>query len=222
MDILANLLAAPAKGKPAATAVVERELEAGDLEVLARERKPAPKQRLARVREVHHNAARLLAAGWRSVDVALATGLDPTRIRQLKGDPAFQELVEFYTNREDQRFVEVRERLKSVGLVATEELLQRLLDDPEQFTVNALVETVKATLDRAGHGPVSKKESVELKLTGEELARMKAEAQVGEVIDVETAMEALPASGGADEGGAGGGPGVSETSPRTPSEGSGV
>lgn len=51
---------------------------------------------IQRLREIHHQAARLVAAGKTPTEVALATGRTAKRIGDLCRDPAFQELVRYF------------------------------------------------------------------------------------------------------------------------------
>jgi hypothetical protein len=49
-----------------------------------------------RLREVHQRAARLVAAGKSDVEVGIEVGRSAQRIGDLKRDPAFADLVEYY------------------------------------------------------------------------------------------------------------------------------
>ena len=51
---------------------------------------------IQRLREVHHRAARLVAAGMDHTKVGIETGRSAQRIGDLCRDPAFKELVEYY------------------------------------------------------------------------------------------------------------------------------
>lgn len=51
---------------------------------------------IKKLRDHHHLVARLVAEGRRTTDIAFETGLSISRVSILKGDPAFQQLVEVY------------------------------------------------------------------------------------------------------------------------------
>lgn len=84
------------KSKPDAcindTRILEvRPLTRADLALLAL---PAVKTDLVKgIRDSHHDVARLLVSGMTLQEVAAATGYSVNRISQLKGSPAFQELM---------------------------------------------------------------------------------------------------------------------------------
>ena len=154
---LAAILAArlsPARGgrKPAEPFIVgePRELTREDLEELIN---PSPKESttpvLQRLRSTHHRLAQLIADGVKGVEISLITGYSQSRISILQGDPAFQELVSFYQNQKVATFIDVQERLADLGLAATEEIRERLEEDPSGFTVRELLEIQAGALDRS-------------------------------------------------------------------------
>ena len=51
---------------------------------------------IKRLRDHHHLLARLVAEGRRTTDIAAEVGMSVSRVSILKGDPAFQQLVEMY------------------------------------------------------------------------------------------------------------------------------
>lgn len=67
-----------------------RAMVPGDLEYL---RQRSYRVRLRNIREVHHNIARLLAAGLTNREVAERLGYTETRISVLKADPSIAELI---------------------------------------------------------------------------------------------------------------------------------
>lgn len=135
--------------------ILTRELTEADLGMLTRggnDGRPATTGTplLKKVREVHHAAARLLAAGVKNAEVAAATGLCVSRVAILKDDPTFRELLAFYTEREDERFQDVQDRMKILGLTAADVLQDRLVETPDEFASRDLTELMKAALDRGG------------------------------------------------------------------------
>lgn len=128
---------------------------------------------LAKLRQIHHEIARLLASGLSEADVAASTGYSLSRISILKSDPSFKELLAYYSARSEEVFIDVRKRLAMLGTDAVAELQDRLDFKSDSLTNTQLIEITKATLDRAGFNPVAKTESVSVLLTGEELQKMK-------------------------------------------------
>lgn len=108
---------------------------------------------LAKVRNTHHQAARLLAEGRSVVETAEITGYTPQRISDLKNDPTFQNLVAHYRDQVQAKWLNVHERLQSLGIAVTEELQERLEEAPEKFTNEELRRWAETLLDRSGNGP---------------------------------------------------------------------
>lgn len=129
---------------------------------------------IAKLRQIHHEIARLLASGLNETEVAASTGYSISRISILKQDPSFKELLAYYSRKSEEVFIDVRKRLAMLGTDAVAELQDRLDFKPDSLTNTQLIEITKATLDRAGYNPVAKSENVQVLLTGDELAKMKS------------------------------------------------
>lgn len=141
---------------------------------------------IARLRQIHHEIARLLASGLTETEVAASTGYSLSRISILKGDPSFKELLAYYAARSEEQFLDVRKRLAILGTDAVAELQDRLDYKPDSLTNTQLIEITKTTLDRAGFSPVSKSENVQVLLTGVELEKLKQNIGGGNVRIVES------------------------------------
>lgn len=141
---------------------------------------------IARLRQIHHEIARLLASGLTETEVAASTGYSLSRISILKGDPSFKELLAYYAARSEEQFLDVRKRLAILGTDAVAELQDRLDYKPDSLTNTQLIEITKTTLDRAGFSPVSKSENVQVLLTGDELEKLKQNIGGGNVRIVES------------------------------------
>ncbi len=151
---------------------------------------------LAKIRDTHHGLARLVAAGRRNEEIGAITGYSPSYISQLKSDPAFKNLVEYYREvvTEEYKAVEVslHDRLSAVSMVAAEELLDRVTTKPEDFTNNELNELIRTTADRTGFGPQSRTTNVNVNVDlATRLGRARERAQIG--ADLE--LRALPQGG---------------------------
>ncbi len=133
-------------------AEVLRELTSSDLGLLATERGIQP-SRVQRITDRHHALARCLASGMSATEAGLVTGYTGSRISVLRGDPAFEELIAFYTNEKAKPVQDLQDRMTSLALDATAELQDRLEIDPEKVSTDQLLDTIKLTADRTGNGP---------------------------------------------------------------------
>jgi hypothetical protein len=157
------------------TATFVRELVEEDRALLAG-REVAPPSPLKTLRSRHHALAGYLATGLSDQAVAVLTGFPVGAISFLKSDPAFRDLVEFYTrdytNLVVDKQIEMNERMLGLGLDATTILTERIETDPDSFSVNELQSIVKLTADRTGNGPTST--SLEVKVHVDLAARLQA------------------------------------------------
>jgi len=141
----------------AMSAVAVRPLQEADIAVLAQgERRATPPTSVKRLRDRHHIIARLVVAGKSNPEISLITGMDPTRISVLRGDPAFKELVADYKKIEDGVQAEVHNRLVQLNLTVVEEIQDRIENSEEPVPLSTLLEVGKFTADRIGHGPITK------------------------------------------------------------------
>lgn len=131
-----------------------RELVPEDIALLGDERgiKPLP---IKRISERHHALARALASGTPSGEAAIVVGLTPSRVSILLDDPSFKELVAFYRTKVEAQYIGMHEVLAGLSKDAALELQRRLEEEPDDLTVNALVEITKMGSDRTGFGPKS-------------------------------------------------------------------
>lgn len=82
-----------------------RELDRNDLEVL---RPPRPEGTIARLRDSHHQVARLFAMGFKATRVAELSGYSINRVMQLERVPAVKELISSYrVNIVDEEYTKV-------------------------------------------------------------------------------------------------------------------
>lgn len=144
-------------------AEVVRPLEESDLALLEVERGTRPPN-IKQLRDSHHALARVLASGAHPAEASLVTGYSLSRISILQSDPTFRELLEFYRTAKDEIFADVMGRMSALQLEAMSALLERMHDNPEQFSPAMLVEVAKTFADRTGYGPSSKSTNVNLNL----------------------------------------------------------
>ena len=112
-----------------------------------------------KLRTTHHELARMLAIGYKDVDVSRITGYSQSRICILKTDPMFKELLAHYGAERDSIVTDVGARLRGLSLTAMETLQERIEDDPDSVSINDLRRLAEMGLDRTGYGPTAKVES---------------------------------------------------------------
>lgn len=154
--------------KPCSATLV-RELDSADIALLGEEKgsKAPPLKRLS---ERHHALARCLAQGMSPGDAAINCGYVPSRVSILQADPAFQELLSFYRQDVNEKYMDMHSVLAGLSLDAAMELRERLEDDTQtdekKISVGQLVELTKLGADRTGFGPQSSQVNVNVDLAG--------------------------------------------------------
>lgn len=144
-------------------AEVLRELTPSDIGLLATERAIKPSA-LQRITDRHHALARCLASGMSATEACLVTGYTPSRVSILRGDPSFEELIEFYRGDRGSQVVDLQQRMASLALDATAEIQERLELEPASVATDQLLDIVKLTADRTGNGPKSTQVNVNVNL----------------------------------------------------------
>lgn len=94
---------------------------------------------IQRVKHIHHRTAMYVAMGKPDAEISLLTGYTPQRIRDLKVDPTFAELVGYYSTQVDIEFKNTLERLNTIGIGALDELQERLEQKPESWPIKDLM-----------------------------------------------------------------------------------
>lgn len=144
--------------KPISAELV-RDLTESDLALLATERGVKPTH-VQRITERHHALARCLATGMSAGEAALVTGYTSSRISVLKGDPAFEELIAFYTRAEGVEVQDLQTKMTALAKDTITELQERLELEPEKFSASELHDQFKLVADRSGFGPKSTQTNV--------------------------------------------------------------
>lgn len=164
---------------------IERELTVDDLATLNEPRGSVAPPSVTRLRERHHALARSLAAGHTHTEAAAITGYERARISVMLADPAFRELVEHYRTQVDVAWRDGAQAMADLHLDATTILHERLVESPDTFDNSDLLETMKLTADRTGHGPQTKNTNVNVNVDlGSRLEAARARAQQAKQIDV--------------------------------------
>ena len=129
------------------------------------------------LRATHHRLAQCLAQGFSDAEASITTGYSPSRISILKNDPAFKDLLAFYSEKRAEVFVDVQARMAGFATAAVEVLQERLEDKPETFSNQDLNNLIKTTADRGGHSPVHKSENKTIVLDAKSLAEIKQKVE---------------------------------------------
>lgn len=130
-----------------------RDLTAEDIQSLAKRAAygSQPGQLIQKLRAPHHTLARLLAEGKKHPECSIVTGYTVEYVVMLERDPAFQELVSYYREQITPLYLNVHERLASLGAMAME-IIQERMSDPEKvktMTTGQLREIMNDALDRS-------------------------------------------------------------------------
>lgn len=104
---------------------------------------------LAKIRAIHHAAARLVATGQKHVVVAAQLGVTPQSLLNWTHDPSFIELVSVYKAQFDEIEFDHRAKLAAFGSDCVDVLHERLLEDPTQFSNRELQEHAEFAFDRS-------------------------------------------------------------------------
>lgn len=151
------------------SAVQVRELDECDIGLLQEEKGSRPPA-LKRLSERHHALARCLAGGMEESAAAVTCGYVLSRVSILKADPAFQELLSFYRQSVETKYLDMHGVLAGLSLDAAMELRERLeIDieaDDKKISVTQLMELTKLGADRTGFGPQSSQVNVNVDLAG--------------------------------------------------------
>lgn len=134
----------------------------------------APAPQVKALRHSHHRLAELLCKGIPQVEVSRISGYSQSYISSIQGDPAFAELVAYYSAQKESIFVDAQERLRALGLDATEKLHEQLHDPNKSWTPGQLMELIDMALVKPataknqfqGPGPSAGGFSLEVKFVG--------------------------------------------------------
>lgn len=196
-----------------------REISPEDLSLLSSPADPcnsaAP---LAKIRAPHHLMAQYIAQGKSRVEISALLGYTPSRIATLEKDPAFMELIAHYTEIAIMAEADVSAQIKHVALAASQELMDRLEEDPSAFTNKELLDLRNSSLDRFGFGP-SSTQNINVNNTAKLIESLVAQAQnetLGKIIPKPIALaqpiieaeyvETTPCDGAQESGDDAGGP----------------
>lgn len=132
---------------------IERRLLPEELAML--ELAPVRTTSIKKIRDSHHALARALASGMSNIEASRVTGFDSGYISILKADPAFEELLAFYAEHDAVEQANLRERMTLIALDVSQEIRDRLHNEPETFPIGELRQLLVNLADRVGFGPSS-------------------------------------------------------------------
>jgi hypothetical protein len=141
----------PGKGRRPAPLFynVTRHLNEADIAELWNHQRDNTGPKIKTLRYNHHVLAKAVAAGKSGIECANLTGMAANYISILKNDPAFQELVSFYADEMNELYVDVHQRMATLGTSILEELTDRFEADPDKFTKRELLDMFTAMADRS-------------------------------------------------------------------------
>ena len=154
-DLLSELdLGAAPSGPPVTKEPLYiRDLTADDIKSLSTRATygSQPSQLIQKLRAPHHTLARLLAEGKKHPECSIVTGYTVEYIVMLERDPAFQELVAYYREQITPIYLNVHERLATLGAMAMEIIQERMSDSEKvnTMTTGQLREIMNDALDRS-------------------------------------------------------------------------
>lgn len=105
-----------------------------------------PLQVVKSLRYSHHRLAELVSKGMAGPEISLCTGYSLTYISSIQRDPAFNELVNYYSEQTRVVFADSLDRLKALGLDATEKLQEALGDPTVKWSPRELMELTELCL----------------------------------------------------------------------------
>jgi hypothetical protein len=113
---------------------------------------------LKSIRDSHHRVARLVAQGLSGAEIGMMTGYSQSRISILKGDPAFNELCEFYRGQVAQLEHDALAEAIAKSSLARNLALDKMVDllEEDKVDLEGALDIYKVTADRTGMGPATK------------------------------------------------------------------
>lgn len=129
-----------------------KELEGEESATLSVREEATP---LRRLRQSHHKLAKLLAQGEPAIAISLITGYDLEYIYGIQANETFQELMAHYKVVGELAEADIRGQMASAGQMALAELTRRLDEEPEEFGIGQLQDTVELLLVKPMQGQPS-------------------------------------------------------------------
>lgn len=152
IGLLDEIALSPSRGRKAAELDFSVSRVLGPEDILAANTLPVASETpgIGKLRSIHHELARALAAGAKQVQAAHIVGMSQSRISILMNDPSFRDLVAYYGAQAEQEFIDLHKRIAQMGLASTEELITRLEETPGDFSTRELAELTELAAKHSG------------------------------------------------------------------------
>lgn len=192
----------PPKGRPSSATAIVRSYPLGQEHLIqyaahqeSGDTLGVQPSQLARISRTHHRLAQLLANGMDPGKAGIICNYGAATVSILQSDPAFQELLAFYSDQVDDAFRTVVEEMADLHTDVVLEIRERLAVAPANFTASQLTDLMKALSDRTGNGPTSNVNSkqVSVVLSAADVAAIKAGGPVGLPPDGRQTIQLTPA-----------------------------
>lgn len=148
-----------------------------------------------RIRDSHHNVARLAASGLAQNEIASRCGFTPSRISMLLQSPAMQELVSYYRAQVNEAWSANRDHyfeLVFSNMVKAERMIADQLDDAEEgATAPKLKDLITIARDGADRTGYMKKEA-RLNVSASFASQLEAAITRSKQVQGETEILQLP------------------------------
>lgn len=108
------------------------------------------------LRASHHLVARLDAKGVPAHDIARQTGYTANRIGTLRACPSYRDLVHHYRQDNDTVAEAIEAKFQLIAEDAAQVIHERILDKPQDMSLDEAVNVFKTFADRAGFAPVQR------------------------------------------------------------------
>lgn len=132
---------------------------------------------LKSIRPNHHRLAQLLAQGMEDTKAAVLCNYSPGRVLQLKAEPAFANLIDYYRGSVAEEWQDFVSAAANLSMDFVHRLHEMLEENPAQFSPSQVLESIKTLADRSGNAPVNKNQNINLNVNlGDRLASARKRA----------------------------------------------
>lgn len=136
----------------------------------------------------HHEIVRRLVLGQRPTDIARDLGITKQTVSNVRNNPLVVKQLQSLHEKRDSDTASISAQIRDIAPKAVA-ILEEALDDPTS-PWNARITAAKDILDRAGHAPVHRSESVTATLTVDEIMALKERAKANGLIASEPIQDA--------------------------------
>jgi hypothetical protein len=116
------------------------------------------------LRHTHHRLAQYLAMGMDETKAAKLCNYSVGRVSILKSDPAFAELLAYYSAGVEEEFADFVSTAADLSMDMLGRLRELLEDEPDRLSPGQVMEAIKLLADRSGNAPVQKSQNVNVNI----------------------------------------------------------